>query len=53
MELDPSIDLENPVVENEHVFSICNKTLDIPSRQGSILLGLSSGQVRTLDPDHG
>ena len=53
MELDPSIDLENPVVENEDMFSICNKTLDIPSRQGSIPLGLSSGQVRTLDPGHG
>lgn len=53
MELDPSIHLEDAILEDYNMLSICNQALDIPSRQYLLLLGLYGGLRNVRGLGHG
>lgn len=53
MELDPSIHLEDTVLEDNNMFPICNQALNIPSRQNLLLLGLYGGLHNVRGLGHG
>lgn len=43
VEWNPSIDLENTVVEDEHMFPVGNEALDVAARQNGVLAGDGHG----------
>lgn len=50
MELDPSIDLKDAVVEYDDMSAVCNQTLDEPPRQEGVFPGAGPrDQVRGHD----